>query len=388
MVYEEELERKVKSIEDIDVENIPVISLLKDEGVPYEIEIREKIDYERFNEWDSRYNKYLVIYVANEHIEKLKNVFPEEFLFIKPKFSELPEEEQKRINDVESELCIEDDFADANFERAMENWNGIINENKKTFKAIFKIIMILILGIIIGIAFIMAQQITIGIYVMFFTLIPCLIIEMSEKRRTNRGLANRETTLKEAYAALVKPAKYMTATVNEDFFKGTVFEEIYANTPIETANKLSLNENGQCYVATDVEAWLDSVFQEEPIKILDGICIKTKTNKYVDEPMLIDISAEYNQKTKEEKLKIETLCNGYLIGNEMISSEFEKRAKELDKKYGVAVSMYYIGNVAYIMIDAYNLSFQTLGGKYSRDLEALKEEAQVINEYVELAKML
>ena len=225
---------------------------------------------------------------------------------------------------------------------------------------------------------------------MFSLMIPCMYIEILEKRKSKLYASTKMQCSIQAYTALMKPAKYMTATVNEDFFKGTVYEEMYADTEIETKNKLSLNENGKCYVATEVEAWGDIEYSEYPVKILDGTCIKTKVNKYSDEKILIDICLEYNEKTKEDELKIDVLNDGYYMNDEIISEEFKTRAKELDKKTGgMFVNIYYIGNVAYIMLEGYKLNFDIEDLKdLEKVREYMKKEAEIIDDYIELANML
>ena len=197
-------------------------------------------------------------------------------------------------------------------------------------------------------------------------------------------------SLTQAYAALMKPAKYMTATVSDDFLKGTVFEEMYANTEIEKSNKLSLNEDGKCYVATDVEAWSDVEYSEEPIKVLDGVCVKTKVNRYSDEAILVDVYSEYNKEIKKDELKIEVFKDGYLFDDEIITAEFKDRAQELDEKTGgMIVSIYYIGNVAYILLGGYKLTFDIEDLKdLEKVREYMKKEAEIIDDYIELANML
>ena len=137
-VYEVEISNKIESIEDIDEAEFSVIDLLKTAGIPYQTEILSRINYERFNEWDGRYDTYYVISIPEKYIEKLRNEFPEELFNITPKFSEFSEEEQKRINDIESELCNQDDFADANFEEALKGCTEAAEENKSINKSLRK----------------------------------------------------------------------------------------------------------------------------------------------------------------------------------------------------------------------------------------------------------
>ena len=137
-VYEEEISNKVESIEEIDEAEFAIIGLLKDAGIPYETAIMSKMNYERFNEWNGRFDTYYVISIPETYIEKLRNEVPEELFNITPKFSELPEEEQKRINDIESELCSQDDFPDANFEEALNEWTEAAGKTKDINKSIRK----------------------------------------------------------------------------------------------------------------------------------------------------------------------------------------------------------------------------------------------------------
>ena len=62
-----------ESIEDIDEAEFSVIDLLKTAGIPYQTEILSRINYERFNEWDGRYDTYYVISIPEKYIEKLRN---------------------------------------------------------------------------------------------------------------------------------------------------------------------------------------------------------------------------------------------------------------------------------------------------------------------------
>ena len=176
IVFEIGVTKEISSIEEINEEELPVLDLLKSEGIPYEISICSKINYENFDYWSDtgRYDNYYVVCVPEEYIERILRDFPKELFHITPKFSELPVEEQKRINDVESELCVEDDFADVDLEELAKELEKIETVDKKKEKIYSKIYVALIIWLIIGVVLLAAQHIILGVCVISAMLIPCL----------------------------------------------------------------------------------------------------------------------------------------------------------------------------------------------------------------------
>ena len=79
-VYEVEISNKIESIEDIDEAEFAIIGLLKDAGIPYETAIMSKMNYERFNEWNGRFDTYYVISIPEKYIEKLNALFLQQVL--------------------------------------------------------------------------------------------------------------------------------------------------------------------------------------------------------------------------------------------------------------------------------------------------------------------
>ncbi len=54
IVYEIEVSNEIESVEDINEAEFPVLELLKSEGVPYQIDILKKMNYERFTKKNKR----------------------------------------------------------------------------------------------------------------------------------------------------------------------------------------------------------------------------------------------------------------------------------------------------------------------------------------------
>ena len=119
-----------------------------------------------------------------------------------------------------------------------------------------------------------------------------------------------------------------------------------------------------------------------------GIVVKTKSKKHMEEGLLVEIVPDGMY---SDNVHCEAYRDLYEIDASIISDEFKERAQELDKKYGMLISLYYIGDMVFIMIDAetFELKSYETSAKSAEEIEAkLKGKVQLVKDYIELADML
>ena len=385
VIYDEDICEQIQSVDEIHEDTIEILELLKEHGIPYEKEIRMKLDSSNYDGWEERAVKYLAILVAEEDLPKVKECIPEELCCITKRFSELSEKEKQKLNTI--------DFTtyEASLEKVLENKRERKNiETVGILCALSVMIVFLLTGLIAGAVATgatpnekLAELIFgIGIFIMLVLTIITGVARYKLKKAMSEAGKFSDAPI---FAQLLKPAIY-TQNGMEDILQNTAYKEIYGYKKFASKNKISdENEN---YIAAEVTLQPSyEVVMENAIEF-QGIVVKTKSKKHFEEGVLVEIVPDGMY---SKNIRCEVYKELYEADASIISEDFKERAQELDKKYGMLISLYYFGDVVFIMIDAetFNLKSYEISANNVEEIEAkLKGKIELIKDYIELADLI
>ncbi len=407
-VYEEEIDTEVQSLEEINEDEIQFIQFLKEEGIPYEKEIRSKIVRENFYSLGASSNKFLVISVPNEHVAKIKEQLPDELHDIEFRLSDLSEEELQKLNKICEEDCestaivektaeecvAEFEEAEKELKKLNSNLTGYITAGLLCVSALFIVLPLKMMPVYMPDVepfnvpnFVVPVLFGLAIFISYKLMV-------ARKNFTNERKKIEEDLVMPAVTSMIKPLMYKTNAA-QDFTEReiAILKEMCDDEEFEIGNKISMNEGGENFAVSEIitEMYTPGTSGMETYKIRRSL-IKTKSKKHMEEPLFLEVYLD--EDGKNEKFMIDAYKNSYAVDNSIISTEFENKAKELDEKYGANVFLYYIGDVVYVLID-FDISFsmdKIIGGK-KKDIQAevtkhFEERLKIIREYIELAEML
>ena len=419
-VYEEEINPEITNVEEINEDEIQIIQYLKEEGISYKKEICKKEIKENFYALEESSDTFFVISVPEEYVKKILEDLPDEFHDIEFRTSNLSDEELKELN----KICADDyESAVANTktisEYLMENddTNKKIKKmyNKWNFYSFMCLMCFAVSAVIVlfkdvidegELLEILRVEITLNTLTMVamipmiiaFVCVVLIVLFTYKSVQAKKYISNKSKELKEELIPIVvtnmpKPLVYQvngSQYFNEREIE--IIKEMYNREEFEIGNKISMNDGGECFTVTElITEMYPGSSSAEPYKIRQNI-IKTKSKRHIEEPILINIF--YDEEKSERKLIFETYKNSCEVSNEVISIEFGNKAKELYQKYGRDVSLYYIADVVYIIIDFdFDFSIEKFFNQKEIDIQTEIEEhytgmLEVIRNYIELAEIL
>ena len=396
VIYDEDICEQIQSVDEIHEDTIEILELLKEHGIPYEKEIRMKLDSSNYDGWEERAVKYLAILVAEEDLPKVKECIPEELCCITKRFSELSEEEKQKLNTIdfateEDKIIKPIENYEASLEKVLENKRERKNIEAVGILCALSVMIVFLLTAVIAGAVVtgatpnekLAELIFgIGILIMLVLTIITGVARHKLKKAMSEAGKFSDAPI---FAQLLKPAIY-TQNGMEDILQDTAYKEIYGYKKFASKNKISdENEN---YIAAEVTLQPSyEVVMENAIEF-QGIVVKTKSKKHFEEGVLVEIVPDGMY---SKNIRCEVYKELYEADARVISDDFKERAQELDKKYGMLISLYYFGDVVFIMIDAetFDLKSYEISAKNVEEIEAkLKGKIELIKDYIELADLI
>ena len=396
VIYDEDICEQIQSVDEIHEDTIEILELLKELNIPYEKEIRMKLDSSNYDGWEERAVKYLAILVAEENLPKVRENIPEELCCITKRFSELSEEEKQRLNTIdfateEDKIIKPIENYEASLEKVLEDKRKRKNiEAVGVLCALSVMIVFLLTAVIAGAAATGATpneklaELIFGIGILIMLVLTIITGVARHKLKKAMSEAGKFSDAP-IFAQLLKPAIY-TQNGMEDILQDTAYKEIYGYKKFASKNKISdENEN---YIAAEVTLQPSyEVVMENAIEF-QGIVVKTKSKKHFEEGVLVEIVPDGMY---SKNIRCEVYKELYEADASIISEDFKERAQELDKKYGMLISLYYFGDVVFIMIDAetFDLKSYEISAKNVEEIEAkLKGKIELIKDYIELADLI
>lgn len=396
VIYDEDICSQIESVEEIHEDTIEILELLKELNIPYEKEIRMKLEPAAYNEWENRCAKYLVILVAEEDVQKVRENIPAELCCINKRFSEFSEKEKTKINKIdyatEDEKIIEpSENYEHSLKKVLENRRKCKTYETVGFLCAISVMLVFLLGAVIAAAVLAREtpdeklgELVFGISFVVVIVLG-IITGIARHKLTKAKLEAGKFSDAPIFANLLKPAIY-TKNGMEDILQNTAYKEIYNYKKFASKNKIS--DESENYIAAEVTLEPSYEVVVENANEFQGIVVKTKSKKHFEEGLLVEIAPDGMY---SKNIRCEAYRDLYEIDASIISDEFKERAQELDKKYGMLISMYYIGDVVFIMIDAetFDLKSYEISAKSVEEIEVkLNKKIELIKDYIELADLV
>ena len=389
IIFDEYVERTITNIEEIDEEEFAIIDILKENNIPYEKEIRKKLELDNYFYWGERKENYLIVMVDKKDLPKVKEVIPEEMFTQNPSLDDLTKEEIEELNKIDYKTDDEKIIGEKPYNESIKDMEKstkkIANARKKvSFYFNFAQILIGITTMVFFIAWITKKPMfyIIDFLILIVTLRMFSYTTEEEKRITEDVQNTVETKTKPILASLLEEARYSEQGIT-DTLRKTIYKEAYTYKTFASKNRIS----GDGYVAAEVDliGTEEGTFKEYQ-RDFYGICVKAKSKKHNHEALYVEILPDERD---PRKLHVDGYINYFKV--DTLSEEFIEKAKELEEKYSAPVTLYYIADVVIIMIEneKFDLKPEEIDGNKIGRIEAkVKRKIELITDYIELSELI
>ena len=389
IIFDEYIERTITNIEEIDEEEYAIIEILKENKIPYEKEIRKKLELDNYFYWGERKENYLIVMVDKQDLPNATEVIPEEMFTENPSLDDLTKEEIEELNKIDYETDDEKSIGEKTYDESLKDMEkstkNIANARKKVSFYFYLAQMLLVITPMFFVIALITKTPMLYIIDFLILIVAFKIYSYTneEKKKIAEAVQNTvETKTKPILAGILEKAKFSEAGIN-DTLQNTIYKDAYTYQIFESKNRISGDE----YVAAEVDliGMEEGEFKEYK-RDFYGICVKAKSKKHNHEALYVEILPD---EIDPRKLHIDGYVNYFKV--DVLSEEFIKKAKELEEKYSAPVTLYYIADVVFIMIEneKFDLRPEEITGSKIEKIEAkLKRKIELITDYIELADLV
>ncbi|MBQ8299163.1 MAG: hypothetical protein IJX99_04745 [Clostridia bacterium] len=397
IVYEGEIERVRYNAED---NHFFVYQILDEHGVPYEKEIREKVCINQRSGEDDRI-RVVTVSVEDEYVEKVRILIGDELFY---------NEEEQEIHSEEfykEELENFIKFHNAEYSKLKSfDQNVDFEKNKKLYEEkcdefdkveIRKRKMGRISVILFCLFFLFGCIWSIvedsfdmdGTFFMiggFLSFILFGVAFVAYAGFVGSSEKNDKIALKKliypTFKSLIAPDKFTLQGINKEFFERNIyFNSLFEHKRFLSENTVIGSLNDKKFITSEVRL---QCFDSEGYSydIFNGVFAHKEIAKTSCKRVWVNYSVE------NDVSNIEVIENNYVISEDYLNSEFKLKLKELGDKYKKYVSLYFEGNIVYIMIDNAKIlitPYRLFMTAYKNEI--ILENMNMIKEYMELAEL-